>query len=100
MARSGVLSLGVTSLRPAVGILDLGIAVVIAVLIALPPRPMYANAAVKGDAAAQFALALAEARTVATPGDGAAIAEFARKLSQADQKDWAIDEAVRGAGRE
>lgn len=86
-------------LRSLVGIFDLGIAVVIAVLFALPARPMYASAVFKGDAASAFALALAEAKTVATSGDGAAVAEFVRKLDEAGQKDWAIDEAVRGSDR-
>ena len=54
-------------------ILDLGIAVVVVVAIALPARGMDVRPAAKGTEAEQFALALAEARTVAHPEDGAAI---------------------------
>lgn len=85
--------------RPHIGIVDLGIAAVIAVLLALPPRPMYASAVVTGDSGEQFALALAEARTVVAPEDAAATAELSRRLAEAGQKDWAIDEAVRGSER-
>lgn len=85
-------------LRPLVGIVDLGIAVVIAVLLVLPGRPMYATPVVKAEAA-QFGLAVAEARTVVNPRDGAAVAELTRQLDEAGQKDWAIDAAVRGSER-
>lgn len=79
------------------GLVDLGITVVVAVAVFLPPREMYASNAIKGDADAQFALALAEARTIARPGDGAAVEAFARRLGEAAQKDWAIDAAVAAA---
>jgi len=81
------------------GFVDLGVAVVIAVLVGLPSRPMYASHVVKGDTAVQFSIALAEARTIADPNDGRAVANLTRKLDEAGQKDWAIDEAVRGSER-
>jgi len=77
-----------------VGLVDLGILTVIGVFAILPPRAQYTSAVVKGDEASQFALALAEARTIARPGDGQAVDELAHKLDDAQQKDWAIDFAV------
>lgn len=59
---------------------------------------MYATPVVKAEAA-QFGLAVAEARTVVNPRDGAAVAELTRQLDEAGQKDWAIDAAVRGSER-
>lgn len=82
-----------------VGIVDLGVAAVIAVLIALPSRQMYATPVFKADPGAQFAVAIAEARTIARPADGQAVADLTRALDEAGQKDWAIDEAVRGSER-
>lgn len=77
-----------------VGLVDLGILTVIGVFAILPPRAQYTSAVMKGDDKAQFALALAEARTIARPGDGAAVDELTHKLDDAQQKDWAIDFAV------
>jgi hypothetical protein len=77
-----------------VGLVDLGIATVIAVLVVLPAREMYASPVIKGGEADQFAVALAEARTIARPGDGQAVEDFTRKLDEAGQKDWAIDASV------
>lgn len=85
--------------RRIVGLVDFGIAVVIAVAVLLPPREMYASAAIKGDDAQQFALALAEARTIARPGDGRAVEDYARKLGAAGMKDWAIEAAVHASAR-
>jgi hypothetical protein len=82
-----------------VGMVDLGIATVIVVLVVLPAREMYASAVIKGDESQQFGLSLAEARTIARPGDGLAVEEFTRRLDEANQKDWAIDEAVAAAER-
>ena len=62
------------------GFVDLGVATVVAVAIFLPAREMYASNAIKGD---EFALALAEARTMARPGDGLATEEFTRQLGNA-----------------
>lgn len=86
-------------LRRIVGLVDLGIVVVLAVAVLLPPREMFARAAVKGDDAQQFALALAEAHTIARPDDGRAVDDVVRKLDQAGMKDWAIELAVRASDR-
>jgi len=72
---------------------------VIAVAVLLPAREMYAGNAMKGDAQAQFAVALAEARTMARPDDGFALEDFAKQLGRADQKDWAVEVSVRGSER-
>jgi hypothetical protein len=82
-----------------VGLVDLGIATVIAVLVLLPAREMYGSAVIKGDDATQFGVALAEARTIARPGDGQAVEDYTRKLDEANQKDWAIDAAVLASSR-
>jgi len=86
-------------LRRYVGILDLGIAAILIVAIALPPRGMDLSPAAKGTESEQFALALAEARTVAHPEDGAAAAELSRRLGEAGFNDWAIDSALAGSER-
>jgi hypothetical protein len=78
------------------GLIDIGVAVVAAVVILLPPREMQAQPAIKGD---EFEVALAEARTLARPGDGAAAEDFTRKLGDAGMKDWAVETAVRLADR-
>lgn len=79
-----------------VGFVDLGVLTVIAVLVILPPRRQYTSPVVKGDG---FELALAEARTMARPGDGAAVDELTHRLDDAQQKDWAIDFAVLASDR-
>lgn len=81
-----------------VGFIDLGVATVVLVALVLPAREMYASA-VAGSDAEQFALALAEARTMARPQDGAAIDDLSRRLGAAGEKDWAIETAVRGSER-
>jgi hypothetical protein len=78
------------------GLVDLGVVTVVAVALFLPPREMFAQNAFKGD---EFAIALAEARTMARPTDGVAIEDFTRKLGEADMKDWAIESSVRLAER-
>ena len=82
-----------------VGIVDLAVTTVVAVLIFLPDREHYTTPLFKGDDAAQFAVALAEARTMANPGDGAALADYTRMLGDAGYKDWSIETAVAGAKR-
>lgn len=82
-----------------VGIIDLGIVTVLAVFVILPPRAQYATVVMKGDEPTQFALALAEARTIARPGDGQAVDDLTHKLDDAQQKDWAIDFAVLASDR-
>jgi hypothetical protein len=79
-----------------VSLVDFGVLAVVAVAIFLPPREMYAQHAIKGD---DFGVALAEARTIASPGDGKAIEDLTRKLGEADVKDWAIESAVRLSDR-
>ena len=78
-----------------VGFVDLGILAVVFVLIALPPREMFASAAHKGADPDQFGLALAEARSVAHPDDTLVIAELERRLVAANFRDWAVVETVR-----
>lgn len=87
------------ALRRLFSVLDIGIIVVVAVAIFLPARQMYASSAIKGDDAKQFAVALAEARTMARPDDGLAVEDYARKLGEADLKDWAVEAAVKASER-
>jgi hypothetical protein len=82
-----------------IGFIDLGVATVVLVALVLPAREMYASAVGAGSDAEQFALALAEARTMARPDDGAAVAELSRRLGAAGENDWAIEIAVRGSER-
>jgi hypothetical protein len=78
------------------GLIDLVVVVMVAIAIFLPAREMYARNAFRGD---DFAIGLAEARTMARPTDGVAIEDFARKLGETDMKDWAIESSVRLADR-
>lgn len=82
-----------------VGFIDLGVATVVLVTLVLPAREMYASSVASGTDAEQFALALAEARTLARPDDGAAVDELTRRLDAANEKDWAIEVAERGSER-
>lgn len=82
---------------PRPGLVDLGILTVVAVALFLPAREMYASPAIAGDDAKQFALALAEARTIARPSDGLAVEEFGRRLGESNMKDWAIEATVRAS---
>lgn len=82
-----------------VGLADLGVVTVVAVALFLPNREMYAGPAFKGDDAKTFALALAEAKTIARPQDGAAIEELSRQLGEVGFKDWAIEAALIGSDR-
>lgn len=80
-----------------VGLVDLAVVTVVVVLVLLPGREMFTSPVHKGDDAAQFAVALAEARTMAAPKDGVFLGDFARQLGDAGYKDWAIEVAVTGA---
>ena len=61
---------------------------------------MYASAAHRrATTAEQFALALAEARTIAHPDDGAAVDDLTRRLGDAGFKDWAIEVSVLASER-
>jgi hypothetical protein len=82
-----------------VGLVDLGVATVVAVTLLLPAREMYAGPAHKASEAEQFALAVAEARTMARPDDGAAVDDLTRRLGAAGFKDWAIEAGVLGSER-
>lgn len=86
-------------LRRFVGLIDIAIAAVILVAIALPAREMHAKAVQQGSEAEQFSLALAEARAMARPDDGAAVADLSRRLGASGFKDWAIEAALRGSER-
>ena len=77
--------------RRYVGLVDLAILTVTAVAVTLPPREMYASAAIKADAEHEFATSLAEARTIARPKDRTAVEDFGRRLGEANMKDWAIE---------
>jgi hypothetical protein len=80
-----------------IGLVDLAVITVLLVMVVLPPREMFASAAQKGDDAAQFALALSEARTIADPTDGNKLGDFSRRLGDAGYKDWSIEASVAGA---
>src|SRR5262249_19089299 len=82
-----------------IGIVDLGIATVVLVALILPPRGMEAEAAVPGSDADRFAIALAEARTIAHPDNAAAAADLSRRLGEAGFNDWAIETAMKGSER-
>jgi hypothetical protein len=82
-----------------VGTVDLGVAALVLVYLVIPAREMYASSVPTGAQTEQFAVALAEARTIAHPDDGAAIDELSRRLGAEGDKDWAIEIAVRGSER-
>lgn len=82
-----------------VGMVDLGIATVLLVALVLPAREMYAGPAFKGDDAHQFQIALAEARTIATPRDGLAVEDLGRRLGEAGQRDWTVEATVHASDR-
>jgi len=86
-------------LRRFVGLVDLAILTVVIATVVIPARTMYAAHAQKGDETQQFGLALAEARTIAHPDDGAAVSDLARRLGEAAFKDWAIEAALHGSER-
>ncbi len=83
----------------AFGIVDLGILTVVAVALFLPARRMYASSALQGTEPDQFAMALAEARTIARAEDGALVADLSRRLGEGGFKDWAIETAIDGSER-
>ena len=79
-----------------VGPIDIAVVVVLLLALVMPPREVVATAAIRGDDASTFALGLAEAKTIVAPGDGAARAVLLRRLEDARQNDWALEEATRG----
>jgi hypothetical protein len=78
---------------------DLVVALVVAVAIFLPKRPIYAVDAYKIEGAERAALAAVEARALAHPDDGAASADLSRRMSRAGMMDWAVEAGVEGAAR-
>ncbi len=79
------------SVRRYVSIVDVVVAVVVAVAIFLPARPLEGVSAAKGDDDARFSLAGAEARVRARPDDGAAAEELSRRLVEAGELDFAVE---------
>jgi hypothetical protein len=77
-------------------LVDVGVIAIVLVALFLPAREMYAANAIKGD---EFSIALAEARTMARPGDGKAVEDFVRALGDAGMKDWAVEASLRMAER-
>ena len=86
-------------LRRYVGLVDLGIVTVVAAGIAMPPREMFASPALKANEQATFALALAEARTIAQPTDTNRASDYSHRLDAAGFKDWAVEAGSDGAER-
>ena len=80
-------------------LVDIGILTLAAVALFLPPREMYASSSYKGDDAKRFAIALAEARTIARPDDGKHVDDFARAMGERGYKDWAVEAALDGSER-
>jgi len=66
------------------------VAVACTVFLQCVPRPTYALEANKLDDEGRWALAVADARALARPADGAAAAELSRRLREARWLDWAV----------
>ncbi|MEO8703292.1 MAG: hypothetical protein ABI867_24815 [Kofleriaceae bacterium] len=86
-------------LRRFVGLVDLGILTVVLAAVVMPPREMYASAAMKGTDNERLVVALAEARTIAQPKDAGLVDEFAHQLGEAGFKDWAVEAGIDGSAR-
>lgn len=82
-----------------VSLIDLVVLAVVGVILLLPPRAVTAGPVDRLDPDTRLALAYAEARAIARPDDGAAIADLARRLGEAKQYDWAASVALVGAER-
>jgi hypothetical protein len=85
--------------RQLFGLVDIGVLTVVVLAAAMPAREMYASPAVKGSEEAKFALALAEARTLAQPLDGSSVDELGHLLGDLNQKDLAIQVSIDGSKR-
>jgi hypothetical protein len=72
-------------------LLDLVVAIVVAVAIFLPPRATYGQDAAKGTAVDRIALATAEAKAQAHADDGTMAIELGRTLTAAGHLDWAVE---------
>ena len=82
-------------------LVDITVAVVVAVAVLLPPRPQSAAAVARLHEDAQWGLAASEARLLARPGDATVAMELSRRLREARLLDWAIEvpsQAVADAG--
>jgi hypothetical protein len=86
-------------LRRFVGLVDLGVLTILIAAVVFPPREMYADAAMKGTADDRFALALAEARTIARPADPIRVEKFQHELGEVNFKDWAVEAAIDGSAK-
>jgi len=84
-------------LRRVVGLVDVSVAIVVVVMLVLPPREMVAAPTYKE--ADEFKIALIEAKTIANPDDPALVVELARRLGDAGLRDWAVESAIAGAHR-
>lgn len=76
---------------------DLIVALLVAIVVFLPKRPLEATDAYRLDPDARADLAAAEATALAHPDDGGAASAFATKLAEAGQMDWAVETARDGA---
>lgn len=84
-------------LRRLFGLVDFAVLVVVLFAFAMPPREMHASPAIKGTDADHFSVALAEARVIAKPTDGAGVDDLARKLGEVGMKDWAVEAGLDGS---
>ena len=78
-------------------LLDLTVAIVVLVVLILPPRATEALAANQGTDDELRSLAIAEADAVAHPLDGDATAEWTRRLGDVGNRDWEITAAITAA---
>ncbi len=78
---------------------DLVVAAIVLVVVALPPRLVRAKPAAGGDEQARLALAFAQARVTARPDEAPLIADLSRRLGEVGYVDWAVQEAAAGALR-
>jgi hypothetical protein len=83
--------------RRYVSITDIVVAIVALVAIFLPARPLEGVSAARGNDDERFALAAAEARVRAVPGDGASAEELSRRLIGAGEGDFAVEAPLAAA---
>lgn len=86
-------------LKRVASLVDLVVAAIVIFVIVLPPRAVKARRAAGGDDDARLALAFAEARTLALPGDAALVGDLARRLTEVGFHDWAVQESAAAATR-
>ena len=80
-------------------IVDVAVVVVVLVALILPPRKVSAVPVTRVDDDARRALAFAEARVQADPGNGQAVYDLVRQLGEAKQADWAVQAAGEALAR-